>query len=237
MKNRSSIEAVIIHLRWEFGDSESELKLVLLDSGVPKEKLNDFVKDKGKYRVKYNKLREKMAGDERYLLSLATSLYHYLDKKRRIILEKQLRVDGYYFENGNCYHDEVVFEVIYSEIDRIVRVNDHIVAKLESMSSNDDAISYLIEHPNERVKIEDNVISCKEGATIPLNKTPSDLVSKLGFRGVARRIFFPTVTRKCIEFRNPILRSELKKRGYDENLKVKDLFLGASQDKKTQEDA
>lgn len=82
----------------------------------------------------------------------------------------------------------------------------------------------MFNHPNEEIEIDKNVMICEDKAQIPLKKTPSKIINQLGFKNLASRIFFPSTSRKMMQLRNPVTLSELRKRGYAENLTVEDLF-------------
>jgi hypothetical protein len=229
MKNRSSIESIIIHLRWEFGGFDSgvnEFKMLLLNCGFPKSKLNDFIlpatKKKGQ-SIHYQKLREIMMANEEFLMRFASQLYLSLERDKKNILEKNLLTDKFVLENKKFYKDRIIFEITYSQIDRVIRVNKQHITNLRLANENDSVFDYLCRHPNQKISIRDKNITDDE-TKIKMTKQPNDIVKNFKFKGMARKLFFPTVRWNCIEMRNPIWLSELKKRGIRENIELKELF-------------
>lgn len=228
MENHYSIEEIADKISANFNDRGGfeKYKLLLQDSGIKKEDISDFfVYPEGEQfeaGLSLHTLREKLRDDD-FFLKFTNNILELLDNDSKQVLSYVLKKDGYFLDENNVL-DKIAFKVAYNPIDHVVTVNDLVVSRPDFSSSNDNVIDYLANHPNKAVKIENEVMICEDDSRIPMNKTASKVINQLGFKNLAARIFFPGVSRQMIQFRNPITLSELRKRGYAENLALKDLF-------------
>ncbi|HLM84188.1 MAG TPA: hypothetical protein VK254_03190 [Candidatus Bathyarchaeia archaeon] len=218
--------AKIIQERCNSRRGFDELKLLLLDSGVPKDDLLDFfITPEGEnfpIGISSYALKERMVLDKNFFHRLAISLCRLLDAKRRGILRQAFKNDGLVLDKEEIFNkDEIVFTVYYSDIDRTIRVNKKNIARPRLNNENDNVFSYIYENPNRSLKVDADY---KLDGKVEVLKSLDDVVKNLQFFGEARRLFFPKVGDKEIEFRNPITRGELKDRGFDEKMTEDDLF-------------
>jgi len=149
----------------------------------------------------------------------------YLEKIHGYFLKKLGEENGlkdFSRKNESLKNDnDVVFRVKYSDVDRVIRVNDRWIAQLRLNGENDNVFNYIYRNPNKLLRINDKD---EIAPGIMVGKALDDIVKNLKFFGEARRMFFPKVGDKEIEFRNPITLKELKDRGFNEDITEDELF-------------
>ncbi|MFA6048118.1 MAG: hypothetical protein WCV59_03775 [Parcubacteria group bacterium] len=240
MENPNSIEEVIERIQEKYNSRKGyeEFKILLLDSGILKDSLDDFFMfpegENFPTGISSYALKEKFLLNKDFLLDLALNLYQSLDVKRKGMLQYAFKLDGLTIDKDELYNkNKIVFEVQYNNIDRVLRVNGKGITRPRFNRENDNVFSYIYEHPNRLLMVDAN--DKLEGA-VEVLKSLDDVVKNLRFSRNARQLFFPKVSDKEIEFRNPITLGELKQRGFDENITIDDLFpdkkLGTKRNKK-----
>ena len=228
MENYHSIEEIVekVSVNYDNRSGIERYKLLLGDSGVKKENISEFFMypegESFEIGISLHELREKLR-DTNFFIRFTSNLFELLDSGSKQELFYTLKKDGYSFDEDNKL-DKVVFRLNYNVVDHVVSVNDLVISSPDFSSENDQVMDYLFNHPNKEIRIVDEEIICEEGEKIPLKKTPSKIINHLGFKNLASRIFFPGISSKMIQLRNPITLSELRKRGYDENLTLEDIF-------------
>jgi len=228
MKNISSINELVRQIQEKYGNPKGyeEFKLLLLDSEIFKDDLFDFfVTPEGEnfpIGISSYAIKEKFILDNGFFNRLAMNLYQSLDAKGKKVLKDAFWRDGLVLEKEKLFNkDKIIFTVHYSDIDRVIRVNNKAIARPRLNNENDNVFAYIYDNPNKSLKVDGND---KLDGKVEVLKSLDDVVKNLQFFGEARRLFFPKVGNKEIEFRNPITLGELKNRGFDENITEDDLF-------------
>ncbi len=225
---KHGVKEVVCQINDIFGRNKNynELRLLLVSAGADEDDLALFFAYPegenipiGLSEIGMTRL---LLQNEPLLLQIAGALYAISDGDGREGLECSFRKDGFELgADGDFRRIEIAFELAYcSDIDRVIRVNDHPIATLRLDSENDNVFEFLMKHPNTRHTLNAGEIA----RGIKVKKTLDDVVKNLGFKGDARKLFFPTATATDIELRNPITSGELKERGYSKDLTVEDLF-------------
>lgn len=105
---------------------------------------------------------------------------------------------------------EIIYKITYTTAREILLDNKYLLAKPDFDSENDLVFSYLYEHPNEKLTLEQIRIGISRDLTKALHK----IIENLGFKGDLKKIFFD-VSKTSILFRNPITREDLEHLGVD----------------------
>lgn len=229
MKKESHIVKIMefIEARFNAEKKFDDFKILLLDAGIENDNLRDFfVYPEGEsfpVAIGSHNLKSKIIADDNFLPMLATSLLNFGDDKKERLLISAMQSAGFILDKNKCFYekDRIIYEVQYNDIDREIKVNGEFITHLQLNKENDLVFDYLFNHPNKKItkgEIEDAV-------KIKLTKSLNDIVKNLKFYGMGRTIFFPSLTKTTIEFRNPITLHELKKRGIDPKKKIKELFF------------
>ena len=228
MENPNSIEEVIerIQERYHSRKGYEEFKILLLDSGIPKDNLDDFFMfpegESFPIGISSYALKEKFVMDNDFFQRIAMNLYKLSDNNRKQMLSYAFKLDGLVLDKDELYNkDKIVFSVQFNDIDRIIQVNGKIITRPRFNKENDNVFEYIFNHPNQILKVDNE--DKLEGA-VEVFKSLDDVVKNLQFSGQARQLFFPKVSDTEIEFRNPITLGELKQRGFDENITLDELF-------------
>ena len=106
--------------------------------------------------------------------------------------------------------NEVIFTATYEN--RKLKINGIIISKPNFDSENDVFADYIFKHPNEKITARDFENHKKN----KMHKKFDVIIRDLGFYGNLKKLFFPNISIKAVEFRNPISRNDMKKAGIDD---------------------
>lgn len=198
---------------------------LLLEAGVTLDEMHHFFEHQDEEllptRISLLSLKEKLLGDEDFMLKLANRLYACIDNESKASLDYSLLGDGYRLESDGTFRKaKIVFQIFYSDADRVVRVNNLKLTTVQMEGENEQIFSFLLKHPNIRYTVNE----LREKYKITIKKSLDDVVKNLKFTGAAKKLFFPTSTASAIELRNPITDTELRERGFKESLVLEELF-------------
>lgn len=128
---------------------------------------------------------------EYYLYALEDIILRLEEKKnlvvRQEIAEKESQAD-------------IIYKITYSEHTREIKLNNLILAKLQSDSKNVNFFEYIFSHQNTPVYVSE----IEEHTAYSLTDNIHDILRDLGFKGNVRKIFFPIATKAKVMFVNPI---------------------------------
>jgi len=104
-------------------------------------------------------------------------------------------------------------------------VNEWLISKPQFDSPNYRFISYVLYHPNEKLKFAD--VTTASDLPIQSSKRLSHYLNELGFKGQLKSLFFPVSTGGYVMFRNPLTVEVLERHygvGVGERITVEDLL-------------
>lgn len=233
MENTRIIEELVdlSQLTFVSGADFDKFSLLLEDIGVSRDSSYEFfVYPEGEtfpIGISSYALKSKLK-DNTFLIKFASHLLDFLEDVDKQYLLGTMRNEGYILDDKQEFiSDKIAFEVKYSEIDRVLRVNGVEIARLRLNGENDTVFGYIYKNPNIELRIVNDEIA----SGIPVLKKMDTIVKNLGFFGEARRLFFPKVNDGIVEFRNPITWREMKDRGFKSTLTIEQLFSKIFKDK------
>lgn len=127
-----------------------------------------------------------------------------LDGFKKYIKENSL--DSYLEEKKNS----IVLKLSYDK--HRLKINEIVIAKPHFESENDYFATYITTHPGKK-------LDSSEFARFKNNKMTKkfdQIINDLGFKGNIKKLFFPNISIKAVEFRNQITTEEMKKAGIND---------------------
>lgn len=109
--------------------------------------------------------------------------------------------------------DSVILKVTYR--DRKVRVNEIVIARPRFESENDLFIQFIINNPNKKLSKQ----SFEKFKGEKMTKKFEQIIKDLRFKGNIKKLFFPNISIKAVEFRNPVTAEDMFNNG------IKDIEL------------
>ena len=101
--------------------------------------------------------------------------------------------------------EQVVYELKYISKQHQLLINNIAFHKYESFSLQENIISYVIRKPNQKVTIDELKKITKE----KIDDLPK-LIANMGFKKNCKKLFFPTLSKKGLYFRNLITENMLQ---------------------------
>ncbi|MFA5000486.1 MAG: hypothetical protein WC545_03955 [Patescibacteria group bacterium] len=95
---------------------------------------------------------------------------------------------------------------------RKLKVNEIIIAKPRFDSENDYFAMFIVNNPNKKIT-SGEFAKYKNSKMV---KKFDQIINDLGFKGNIKKLFFPNISLKATEFRNPITRDDMKKAEIDD---------------------
>lgn len=98
------------------------------------------------------------------------------------------------------YQADILYKITYSKHTREIKLNNVVLARLQSDSKNVNFFEYVYAHQNEPIDVR----AIEEQTAYAFGENIHDILRDLGFKGNIRKIFFPTATKAKVMFVNPI---------------------------------
>jgi hypothetical protein len=93
-----------------------------------------------------------------------------------------------------------------------MKINGITMAKPHFDSENDYFAMFIVNNPNKKITVSE----FEKFKRSKIVKKFDQIINDLGFKGNIKKLFFPNISIKAIEFRNPITRENTKKAGIDD---------------------
>lgn len=105
--------------------------------------------------------------------------------------------------------NEVLYTIEYKG--RKLKLNNIIIANPRFDSENDLFAEYIVANSNKKItSVEfEKFINTKQ------HKKFDQIITDLNFKGKIKKLFFPNISNKAVEFRNPITKKMLNDEGFD----------------------
>jgi len=117
-------------------------------------------------------------------------------------------------QNLNNYLEEkektAVLKISYDN--HKLKINEIVIAKPHFESENDYFATYITTNPGKK-------LTSQEFAKFKNNKMTKkfdQIINDLGFKGNIKKLFFPNISIRAVEFRNQITPEDMKKAGIDD---------------------
>jgi len=147
--------------------------------------------------------------------------HHFFEKAHKLYLKRATFVDDKPKNQPKAtktttatQSDDIAYKVEYEPFSRKVSVNGIRLSQPNYESDNEKFIAYIIEHPNQKLKLDDVKKELGFLDTWDINKT----LEVLGFTKEYRQAFF-SVGNGTVEFRNPLTKEQMQKFGKSLSLK------------------
>lgn len=95
---------------------------------------------------------------------------------------------------------------------RRVKINEIVIASPHFDSENDYFALFISSHPGGKI----TKVEFEKYKKSKMNKKFDQIIIDLGFRGSIKKLFFPNISIKAVEFKNHITRDDMKKAGIDD---------------------
>lgn len=105
--------------------------------------------------------------------------------------------------------DKTILRLVYEN--RKVKVNNIVIANPHFESENDYFALFISNHPNKKITKSE----FEKYKKSKMNKKFDQIITDLGFRGNIKKLFFPNISIKATEFKNPITKNDMKKADVD----------------------
>jgi hypothetical protein len=128
---------------------------------------------------------------EYYLYALEDIILRLEEKKNLVVRQEIAEIE---------YQTDVLYKITYSEHTREIKINNVVLARLQSDSKNVNFFEYVYSHQNQQIAIT----AIEEHTAYKLADNVHDMLRDLGFKGNIRKIFFPIATKTKVMFVNPI---------------------------------
>ena len=106
--------------------------------------------------------------------------------------------------------DEIILRFVYEN--RKVKVNNIVIANPHFDSENDYFALFISSHPGGKITRSE----FEKYKTSKMNKKFDQIITDLGFKGNIKKLFFPNISIKAVEFKSLITRNDMKKSGIDD---------------------
>ncbi|MFA5184517.1 MAG: hypothetical protein WC456_03230 [Patescibacteria group bacterium] len=93
-----------------------------------------------------------------------------------------------------------------------LKINEIIIAKPHFESENDYFATYITNNPGKKLTNQEFV----KFKNSKMTKKFDQIINDLGFKGNIKKLFFPNISIKAVEFRNQITMEDMKKAGIDD---------------------
>jgi len=117
-------------------------------------------------------------------------------------------------QNLNSYLEEkektAVLKISYDN--HKLKINEIVIAKPHFESENDYFATYITNNPGKKLTNQE-FVKFKNGK---MTKKFDQIINDLGFKGNIKKLFFPNISIKAVEFRNQITMEDMKKAGIDD---------------------
>lgn len=117
-------------------------------------------------------------------------------------------------QNLNSYLEEkektAVLKISYDN--HKLKINEIVIAKPHFESENDYFVTYITNNPGKKLTNQE-FVKFKNGK---MTKKFDQIINDLGFKGNIKKLFFPNISIKAVEFRNQITMEDMKKAGIDD---------------------
>jgi hypothetical protein len=128
---------------------------------------------------------------ERHLFALEDIVLH-LEERRNLAVRQEIAEKE--------YQTDILYKITYSEHTREIKLNNIVLARLQSDSKNVNFFEYVYSHPNEQLSVKD----IEKSTAYSIAENIHDILRDLGFKGNIRKVFFPIATKVNVMFSNPI---------------------------------
>lgn len=128
---------------------------------------------------------------EYYLYALEDVILR-LEERRNVTLRQEIAEKE--------YQTDILYKITYSEHTREIKLNNVVLARLQSDSKNVNFFEYVYAHQNEQIDIK----TIEQETAYALADNVHDILRDLSFKGNIRKIFFPIATKTKVMFVNPI---------------------------------
>lgn len=106
--------------------------------------------------------------------------------------------------------DSVILKISYNN--HKLKINEIVITKPRFESENDYFATFIINNPNKVISVKEFSEYKREKMT----KKFDQIINDLGFKGNIKKLFFPNISIKAVEFKNPITREDMEKAGIDD---------------------
>lgn len=107
---------------------------------------------------------------------------------------------------------KAAFTVTYKH--RKLKINEIQIARPNFDSENDYFAMLITDNPNKKITASE-FVKFKNSEMI---KRFDQIINDLGFKGNIKKLFFPNISAKAVEFRNPVSRKDMKEVGIEDIL-------------------
>lgn len=167
------------------------------------------------YNFEKNKLIEiidnrAIRNDVYSIMHKASNLYDcsvelkILDGFKKYIKENSL---GSYLEEKE---NSIVLKLSYDN--HRLKINEIVIARPHFESENDYFATYITTNPGKKLTNQEFV----KFKNNKMTKKFDQIINDLGFKGNIKKLFFPNISIKAVEFRNRITTEDMKKAGIDD---------------------
>ena len=117
-------------------------------------------------------------------------------------------------QNLNSYLEEkektAVLKISYDN--HKLKINEIVIAKPHFESENDYFATYITNNPGKKLTNQE-FVKFKNGK---MTKKFDQIINDLGFKRNIKKLFFPNISIKAVEFRNQVTSEDMKKAGIDD---------------------
>ena len=115
-----------------------------------------------------------------------------LEERRNLVVRQEIA--------DKEYEADILYKITYSEHTREIKLNNMILARLQSDSKNVNFFEYVYSHSNQQLAVSD----IEKDTAYALSSNIQDILRDLGFKENIRKVFFPIATKAKVMFVNPI---------------------------------
>lgn len=161
------------------------------------------------------KIHEKENVDKETTRRIAQKMLDKLNFKEEIKNEviKEIRNENYNKKNktdNKSYSDQkIIYWINRAKTREIILNNKYILSKPDFLSENDSVFDTLFEKSKTAKIVKMTKTELESILKVDIGKTLHQVVSDLGFKKELKKIFFPNISTKAIEFTNNLSENDL----------------------------
>lgn len=135
---------------------------------------------------------------EYYLYALEDIILR-LEEKKNLVVRQEIAEKE--------HEADILYKITYSEHTREIKLNNIVLARLQSDSKNVNFFEYIYPKPNQQIAVSE----IEKDTAYQLSSNIQDILRDLGFKGNIRKVFFPVATKVKVMFINPITKQYASK--------------------------